>query len=679
MSDQIPFSRKTAIAMTAMKYITNTLLIFSFVLLVKPAAAQQSNDPKRWLSVPELKGSFNINAGGKTTPGELDNLLENTMSFIAQGTFKVKFSKEQSSSYPNELVYIGVIKGSMSFLSNTKGVGGKILQEKNNCGGKLIESIDSSYCELKIDVKHQSYNINFYGAVPCRQTMDVSKGELHEVEGKLQPTGEMATETIDDFGRFGTVNFYNNPASGYAFPLPKSGKSFSGSNNGLVTAGFLGLPMDASINWWIEMNPLKVEVKNLSPVNLHCVLSKNQDEEKTVELTAFLEPAGTDGEFEKFEVRMGSKPCKIVQNTGGKNPLLVLKGNAKRNDKVNIVAIYKKKGELIFSEPFELNWCMLEKPELKDNPYNALTGRNDCFLFSEDNPGRITIDAKTTLWYNGKENKDDFVEWEISPNPDKMFTSEEYKNGREVKIRVEKLPENNKDFGIKNIKAKYDAEGCLCESEETEVQIFFPADSKNNPEGKYPNWFYYWKQTKAWSNPPNWVYFDDNLPDSKYKGEVARYNPYTDQIYISKWAGNQTYGKIVENGGWRYGIDCFATGVRHEECHRTELISWWGLKMVNYSELNDCDMDLVPNTIEEQNAGCKSGCLTIPLDAALKLATGKNPSQYSCNKRPEHMKDQVTDMEMNAYECGWNAWEVGKANDEDWSCPGKQCPGQKMK
>lgn len=27
--------------------------------------------------------------------------------------------------------------------------------------------------------------------------------------------------------------------------------------------------------------------------------------------------------------------------------------------------------------------------------------------------------------------------------------------------------------------------------------FFYPRDAKNNPEGKYRNWFYYWKQTPA--------------------------------------------------------------------------------------------------------------------------------------------------------------------------------------
>lgn len=39
-------------------------------------------------------------------------------------------------------------------------------------------------------------------------------------------------------------------------------------------------------------------------------------------------------------------------------------------------------------------------------------------------------------------------------------------------------------------------DGCTVE-ETKKVLIFYLRDEKNNPQGKYPNWYYYWRQTPA--------------------------------------------------------------------------------------------------------------------------------------------------------------------------------------
>jgi hypothetical protein len=58
--------------------------------------------------------------------------------------------------------------------------------------------------------------------------------------------------------------------------------------------------------------------------------------------------------------------------------------------------------------------------------------------------------------------------------------------GRCVVFRFKGLPKDNAQFGKKTITADI--------AEPVHIKAFYPKLEKNNPEGKDPNWFYYWKQ-----------------------------------------------------------------------------------------------------------------------------------------------------------------------------------------
>ena len=422
-----------------------------------------------------------------------------------------------------------------------------------------------------------------------------------------------------------------------------------------------------------EPLPKDVEVKNLETLHPHCVITDSTD--KVVELTAVAKKGTGQIQIDSFEIKMGSKPCLILKNQGGTSPFLILKGCAKTTEQITIVALYKKAGKQERSEPFELNWCYIEKPELVKDKWNYELKDKKNYLY-DGTDKKLEITAYTKHWLNGKE-EDKELKWEIKPNDNGLFKNVTITQGKREKFEATQLPEKNDDFGNKYIKAKYIDNDCECESDTTGVTLFYSVavnkndDAKNNPEGKYPNWFYYWKQTPAWIEIYAWKYYDDNLPPplsggATSVGEVARFERDIDQIIISRWACNRTYGTVAE-GGWRFGLDCFATGIRHENYHRTELNAWWGKHMVNHSIFKDCDLDMVPNSVEESLKGCRTGCPGGPLPF----------NKFSCDDRPKNLADtsEVSDLEINAYRVGWQQWKVGQGDKYDWGCPGKQCPG----
>jgi hypothetical protein len=213
---------------------------------------------------------------------------------------------------------------------------------------------------------------------------------------------------------------------------------------------------------------------------------------------------------------------------------------------------------------------------------------------------------------------------------------------------------------------------CDCE-EEVRTALFFPRDSKNNPEEKDPNWSYYWKQTSAGKGeegePFNYKVVPAIPPFNKKlcayiscfmdcggvpadpRG-IAEYDNFEDIIYIPDALPLMSCAPRQPGAKEETGIDCYANTVRHETQHRINTISWWGPKMARYKCLDDLDGDSVPNDIEDSTPGCDK------LDFS------------SCPNRPKWLGD-LGDMEFGSYQAGWT-WQIGAADKEDWAYPGKQ-------
>jgi len=234
--------------------------------------------------------------------------------------------------------------------------------------------------------------------------------------------------------------------------------------------------------------------------------------------------------------------------------------------------------------------------------------------------------------------------------------------GDEVTFTFQGLPRDNEAFGAKVIRAE--AAG---RSAEVTVEVFFKPTEWNNPgEGAYPNWFYYWKQTRAGGGETF-----DYSPErrSLVTGGLAQaqYGYAEDMVYLTDITYSSSCAARTPDfgGAESQGIDCFAELVRHETQHKTDRHAWWGATNPQLPGTEgDFDGDLVPDHIEKDLAESRACNWMI---------------RWSCSGRPEG----TIDLEMDAYATGWS-WIRGAASAQDWSWCGKQwkdasvCPGGRI-
>ncbi|MEJ5385110.1 MAG: hypothetical protein WHS44_09550 [Fimbriimonadales bacterium] len=198
--------------------------------------------------------------------------------------------------------------------------------------------------------------------------------------------------------------------------------------------------------------------------------------------------------------------------------------------------------------------------------------------------------------------------------------------------RSKYLPPKNSDFGKKRV---------LFESNQgkvdyADVEVFYPADSKNHPSGGLPGWVY---NSAAPCTPcvrtetPNWFfYYSDayGCRDIEYiTGEMSFYCRSSDRVFIADSASpsrgewtvylfvlatrmdacgrlrpmitqatyHSWYG-LERDLLWVRGIHRFISLVEHERAHR-ELYRR-GLQVPRGEDNHDLDWDSVPDDIEPQ-------------------------------------------------------------------------------
>lgn len=378
---------------------------------------------------------------------------------------------------------------------------------------------------------------------------------------------------------------------------------------------------------------------------------------------------GKGGRFEAFELRTtkGGKP-RVIRNQGGVRAELTLSGDAETTGGTELTAIHiGSDGKRTRSAAHAVSFCEVRKPFSISNPHRIAS--NDWKYLEADRT--LSIQYRSEARLNGKDVSKD-MEWEFSNDSEKLFRQDEERT-QVANFEASQLPERNSSFGPHTITAMLSRDGCDCRSEPVTARVFFSRDGWNHPEGKgVPNWFYYWKQTRATTGPDGKrmpVWYVRNLPDQpqcqnmvyddfsdpRPKQAACAYEfcsdiTYCDDEVVKLQCWNRPDGSVSE------GIDCFAESLRHENQHRVELKSWWGQYMRNYSNARDPDFDMVPSDVELNTAGC-------------------NPvAQKSCRDRPAQ---ELTDIEFNAYKVGWSWPQNGPIVKEDWACPGKQCPTDK--
>lgn len=390
------------------------------------------------------------------------------------------------------------------------------------------------------------------------------------------------------------------------------------------------------------------------------------------------------GTFLPFELSFQGSAPRVLVNRGGAVPTLTVEGDAKLTGRVEVTAVFRRRdGQLARSAPWRLGFCEIETPQLfgRDS-----IGARDVLVGGSVGLGSAMVEFQfqARAWLNGDERSQD-LRWQDARAADGWF-SVAGSPGPRPTFRAPRMPNENAAFGHRSFSAQLLEEGCSCTSPPLPVRIFFPRDGRHNPEGqKMPNWAFYWGQTSASDGKP-WT-FVEQIPAPPggvvNQGEVARWEPSLDKTFIS--AALMTEGcRKRRDGSTDEGIDCFAVSLRHEHHHESELTAWWGKRLVDHCAgcSKDWDGDLVPTSVEEASKGCDPGG-PLAIAGATKrvvfngLDPRQNPkaafpSKYSCPQRPF---PDTLDVELNAYDAGW-LWPQGRADREDWACPGKQCPAR---
>lgn len=275
--------------------------------------------------------------------------------------------------------------------------------------------------------------------------------------------------------------------------------------------------------------------------------------------------------------------------------------------------------------------------------YIDVPSENGNLTYKDDADGTLEVDAAA---HASPEAWGEDLEWTFPEIAGSDLTADpENRRGTEVTFTYEGLPSKNADFGRKEVGVEFRELADRCENPpKRAVKVFWDLDATNNPDGSVPNWFYYWKQTRAAQGHGDAILLDSSCP---YWGYFDGYD-YPDKanvIYLCDWgegpfsSANDYTGKLVE------GIDHYASTVLHEWTHLENYHDWWP---EGYDRSKDADRDLVPDDRE--------------------APYGMNPT----------MRDTFglgfRDVEVPAY-LQEHTWTNGSCNGEDWSDPGKQSGG----
>jgi hypothetical protein len=177
------------------------------------------------------------------------------------------------------------------------------------------------------------------------------------------------------------------------------------------------------------------------------------------------------------------------------------------------------------------------------------------------------------------------------------------------------------------------------------VKVFFEEKGTQNPDGTVPNWYYYWKQTGAYSGTVRY----DAAGGSGYTNFVGgSWKAYCGPDSCEK-AGGGCWGGAE-------GIDFFANICRHEMQHVSDMIQSWGAG-AGHDPAFDADGDWLWDAIEPY-----IGDGYDPTDpTTYKDTFGYNNDGSVWLRDVEHYC-----LRREA------AWTTGDADTVDWAKPGKQ-------
>lgn len=242
--------------------------------------------------------------------------------------------------------------------------------------------------------------------------------------------------------------------------------------------------------------------------------------------------------------------------------------------------------------------------------------------------------------------------------------------GARLQVVYQGLPDDYKAFGRKTVTARVQVGACNVE-DQREVKLFYPRDAKNNPEGKYRNWFYYWRQTPAafplgqnvrlefggtefdlcTGKHVMAIYKPDHLFKTvhicdfteKLDRQFALTVPRVSRRDLSTL---ETYQLLT----FTY-IDTFAVAVLHEFAHFNHHHTWWSGKPPEQQAREDVDHDGIPDRLERE----------------MGFIVPKFQTFWGDH---DDFKNINGDEEFLAYETAYD-YPVGKFDEHDWGKPGK--------
>jgi hypothetical protein len=283
------------------------------------------------------------------------------------------------------------------------------------------------------------------------------------------------------------------------------------------------------------------------------------------------------------------------------------------------------------------------------------------FCYDQSSSGVLTLKLTARVSPSRYNNK---IKWTIPDIPGARRTvTPASATGPEVTVNYVGMPRDNSDFGPKTITASVDAGGCPATETRT-IKIFFPLTAQNNPERRYPNWFYYWKQTPAARPYGQRVlieYGGRNFNMCRYADVPAQYTP--GHAYKTIHICDLT--KLGPTFRFRYPriyrfwtpmfkgfqvthfIDSFGVAVIHEFFHWRVYHNW-----KKGRTFTDADNDGVPDHLEP-----------------------------GLNLRPDRQQTYLsTTLPQIQYDEEWLAYETmrdfqpGTFKKYDWAYPGSQWP-----
>lgn len=247
-------------------------------------------------------------------------------------------------------------------------------------------------------------------------------------------------------------------------------------------------------------------------------------------------------------------------------------------------------------------------------------------------PKGLTIIIKGTT---GVPDLDENIEWEVEEIPGVVFDPSPAKGGS-FNLAFQGMPEDNFGMGDKTLTMRYPEGGC--EEVESKLRLFFMPNTRGNPQGDMPNWYYYWWDTRA-SGDKNHSYTDGCLDDEG--NELYGYYLDEETGYHVCQLGNTPSDRQESCPSHLEGIDTYAATVIHERQHMLYYYAWWD----PYDPEADLDDDRVPDDMEAD--------------------MGLDPEET----------DTDGDGLYDEHDLVWNTectWVVGAANKQDWSAGGKQ-------